>query len=319
MGVPVTLSGRLTRAGAAHPAAAGAATVAAGCGSQVATTSSATQPASPQHRQPGRHHPGEAQRPRAARPCAREQASVTRLVVSRVSALPQNHLHFAFPAGITVSSPARARAVAAAVCGLPAMPRGPMSCPADLGVSYRLSFAAGSRSFPVVTAAAGGCAGGGRGRPGALDGPLARVLDGPGPCPGRQRGCRAAGHRPGRAAHQPGAARHRGGQARHQPGSVRPGLAGTACAGRFAEPDTSRKGEHDLGAIRLRRRDLRAPDRGRPGRGWPAPPAARPRTSRRPTGGTGWTMTGPPWTSPPTGSRSRRTWAAPTPTRRSPS
>jgi hypothetical protein len=82
---------------------------------------------------------------------------VTRLVVSRVSALPQNHLHFAFPAGITVSSPAQARAVAEAVCGLPAVPRGPMSCPADWGLSYRLSFAAGTRSFPVVMAAAGGC------------------------------------------------------------------------------------------------------------------------------------------------------------------
>jgi hypothetical protein len=84
---------------------------------------------------------------------------VTRLVVSRVTALPRNHLHFAFPAGVTVASPARARAVAAAVCGLPAIPRGPMSCPADMGVSYRLSFAAGTRSFPVVTVVAGGCAG----------------------------------------------------------------------------------------------------------------------------------------------------------------
>jgi hypothetical protein len=82
---------------------------------------------------------------------------VTRLVVSRLSALPQNHLHFAFPAGITVRSPARARAVAAAVCGLPAMPRVVVNCPADLGISYRLSFAAGSRGFPVVAATAGGC------------------------------------------------------------------------------------------------------------------------------------------------------------------
>ncbi len=84
---------------------------------------------------------------------------MTRLVASRASALPQNHLHFAFPAGITVPSPARARAVAEAVCGLPAMPRAVMNCPADLGVSYRLSFAAGTRSFPVVTVSAGGCAG----------------------------------------------------------------------------------------------------------------------------------------------------------------
>ena len=84
---------------------------------------------------------------------------MTRLVVGRVTALPQNHLHFAFPAAITVASPGRARAVAAAVCGLPPMPRVVMNCPADFGVSYRLSFAAGSTTFPVVTASAGSCSG----------------------------------------------------------------------------------------------------------------------------------------------------------------
>jgi hypothetical protein len=157
MGVPVTLSGRRTRAGVLIAAAAGAATLAAGCGSQVVTTSSATKSASPSTVSSSGIIPGG---PRSSgRPdlCS-EQVSVTRLVVSRVSALPQNHLHFAFPAWITVRSPAQARAVAAAVCGLPALPRGPMSCPADWGLSYRLSFAAGTRSFPVVTAAAGGCA-----------------------------------------------------------------------------------------------------------------------------------------------------------------
>jgi hypothetical protein len=157
MGVPVTLSGRLTRAGVLIAAAAGAAAVAVGCGSQVVTTSSATKSASPSTASPSGIIPGGPRSPGGSDLCSK-QASVTRLVVSRVSALPQNHLHFAFPAGTIVQSPARARAVAAAVCGLPAMPRGPMSCPADWGVSYRLSFAAGTRSFPVVTAAAGGCA-----------------------------------------------------------------------------------------------------------------------------------------------------------------
>jgi len=161
MGVPVTLSGRLTRAGMLIAAAAGAATVAAGCGSQVVTTSSATQSASPGTSSPGTASPGGiipgGPRTSGGSALCSRPASVTRLVVSRVSALPQNHLHFAFPAGITVRSPARARAVAGAVCGLPAMPRVVMSCPADLGVSYRLSFAAGSRGFPVVTATAGGC------------------------------------------------------------------------------------------------------------------------------------------------------------------
>jgi hypothetical protein len=157
MGVPVTLSGRLTRAGVLIAAAAGAAAVAAGCGSQVVTTSSATKPASPSTASSGGIIPGGPRSSGGPGLCS-EQASVTRLVVSRASALPRNHLHFAFPAGITVRSPAHARAVAAAVCGLPVMPRGPMSCPADWGLSYRLSFAAGTKGFPVVTVAAGGCA-----------------------------------------------------------------------------------------------------------------------------------------------------------------
>ena len=132
MGVPVILSGRLTRAGLLIAAAAGAATVAAGCGSQVATTSSATQPASPSTASPGGIIPGGPAPAGGAALCS-EQAAVTRLVVSRVSALPQNHLHFAFPAGVTVSSPARARAVAAAVCGLPPCPTGPDELPCRPG------------------------------------------------------------------------------------------------------------------------------------------------------------------------------------------
>ena len=173
MGVPVTLSGRLTRAGLLIAAAAAAATVAAGCGSQVATTTSATQPSSPRTAGPGGIDPGGPVSTGSAALCSK-QAAVTRLVVSRVSALPQNHFHFSFPAGVTVSSPERARAVAAMVCGLPPMSHGVMNCPADWGVSYRLSFAAGSESFPVVTAGAGGC--------GVVSGagPVRRTAGGPG-------------------------------------------------------------------------------------------------------------------------------------------
>jgi hypothetical protein len=156
MGEHVTHSSRFTRAGLLIAAVASAASVAAGCGSQVATTASAAQPASPSSARPGGIIPGGPMSGGSAALCSK-QAAVTRLVVSRVTALPQNHLHFAFPARVTVPSPARARAVAAMVCGLPAVPHGPMSCPAGWGVSYRLSFAAGSKSFPVVTAGAGGC------------------------------------------------------------------------------------------------------------------------------------------------------------------
>ncbi len=154
MGTRAMRSGRLTRPGLLAMAATGIAMLVAACGSQAATTSSATQPASTAS--PASTGTGGAGATGSAALCAKP-ATVTRLVVSRVSTLPQNHLHFAFPAGTTVSSPARARAVAEAVCGLPAMLHGPMSCPADWGLAYRLSFAAGTRSFAVVTATAGGC------------------------------------------------------------------------------------------------------------------------------------------------------------------
>jgi hypothetical protein len=121
----------------------------AACGSQqAATTSSATQATSPAAtRSPAQ--PG--------RTLCSDVPALTRLVVTRVVELPQNHLHFAVPAGVTISDPATVRDVARAVCGLPVMPHGVMSCPADWGVTYRLSFAAGRGGFPVVTAAAGGC------------------------------------------------------------------------------------------------------------------------------------------------------------------
>ena len=43
---------------------------------------------------------------RASGALCSDVAAVTRLVVTRVTALPQNHLHFAVPAGVTVSDPA---------------------------------------------------------------------------------------------------------------------------------------------------------------------------------------------------------------------
>ena len=176
MSVPVTLSRHLTRAGLLITAAAGAATLAAGCGSQVATTPARPSRPAPPAASPGVIIPGGPASPGSTALCS-TQVGVTRLVVSRVTGLPRNHLHFAFPAGVTVSSPARARAVAAAVCGLPPMPRGPMSCPVDLGLGYRLSFAAGSRSFPVVTVTPGGC--GGVAGPGRSAGRPARRGSGP--------------------------------------------------------------------------------------------------------------------------------------------
>jgi hypothetical protein len=82
---------------------------------------------------------------------------VDRLVVQRVDLLPQNHLYFTFPATTTVADPALARSAAQAACALPPMPTGTLSCPADMGITYRLTFTAAGKELPPVQADAGGC------------------------------------------------------------------------------------------------------------------------------------------------------------------
>jgi len=67
-------------------------------------------------------------------------AQLGHLVVRRFDAYPQNHIHFSFPVVVTVTEPAAVRAAAKAVCALPPMPDKALHCPADLGITYRLSF-----------------------------------------------------------------------------------------------------------------------------------------------------------------------------------
>jgi hypothetical protein len=58
---------------------------------------------------------------------------------------------------ITVRDRAKARALASAVCGLPAMPHGVLSCPIDVGGGYRLTFTASGWTLRPVTVEATGC------------------------------------------------------------------------------------------------------------------------------------------------------------------
>lgn len=87
----------------------------------------------------------------------RNPGQVDGLVVERINTIPQNHPRFTFPAKITISDPAEARSVAHAVCKLPLMPSGNMSCFADWGVMYRLIFIAAGQKFPAVDVNASGC------------------------------------------------------------------------------------------------------------------------------------------------------------------
>jgi hypothetical protein len=87
----------------------------------------------------------------------RSIGQVDHLVVHRVDAFPQNDIHFSFPAVTIVTEVASVQDVAKVVCALPRIPIGVMSCPADLGITYRLSFTAGEGSFPTVVVSATGC------------------------------------------------------------------------------------------------------------------------------------------------------------------
>jgi hypothetical protein len=95
---------------------------------------------------------------------------VDRLTIGRVDLYPQNHVHFTFPAHLTVTSAQRAQAAARALCTLPAVPADfrSFSCPADLGISYVLTFTAGDSKLAPVTVDPAGC----------------QEVDGLGPVPG---------------------------------------------------------------------------------------------------------------------------------------
>ena len=82
---------------------------------------------------------------------------VDRLMIGRVNFFPQNHVYFGFPAQITVSDAHRSQAVAQALCTLPPMPAGPLSCPMDWGINYRLIFTAGDSKLAPVIIDATGC------------------------------------------------------------------------------------------------------------------------------------------------------------------
>lgn len=87
--------------------------------------------------------------------CGATQSWVSLTVIRRVTLQPMT---FTFPARIVVTKEARIRALDAALCGLPIMPRGTIACPSDNGVIYSLRFAGGSdTSSSVVVVDPGGC------------------------------------------------------------------------------------------------------------------------------------------------------------------
>ena len=82
---------------------------------------------------------------------------VDSLTVRRSDALPGNHARFAFPATEQVHSAAQAQSVAQSLCALTPVPHMQLACPADFGITYKLTFAAGPHQFAPVTLNAAGC------------------------------------------------------------------------------------------------------------------------------------------------------------------
>jgi hypothetical protein len=82
---------------------------------------------------------------------------VDSLTVQRSDALPGNHARFTFPATEKVSSAPRTQSVVQSLCALPPVAHMQVACPADFGITYRLTFVAGDQQYVPVTVSAAGC------------------------------------------------------------------------------------------------------------------------------------------------------------------
>jgi len=130
--------------------AVGAMITLAGCGSQVAAGHSAAAGGMGAAPRPG----GRAD---AGVALCRDRPALTSVVISRTMAMPRLAPGLILPRGVTIREPPAVRRLAAALCELPKMPRGPVSCPARFRGSLRFAFAAGRRPFPTVTVQMSGC------------------------------------------------------------------------------------------------------------------------------------------------------------------
>lgn len=141
--------GALSRAALAT-AVVGAIITVAACGSQVA----ASQPAPAGGAGAASVLGGRAV---AGVALCRHIPQLTRMVVSRTTTMHVLEPAMVLPQGITIGQPGPVRELATALCAMPAMPRGPVNCPAQFRGSLRLAFAADRRPFPPVTIQVNGC------------------------------------------------------------------------------------------------------------------------------------------------------------------
>ena len=89
----------------------------------------------------------------------RDANTVTSLRIVRAAGPRVPHEQAVVPGTVIVTSPAHAREVARALCALPTMPHGLISCPATFpGTNYQLTFTTDGQELPPVTIEATGCA-----------------------------------------------------------------------------------------------------------------------------------------------------------------
>jgi hypothetical protein len=87
-----------------------------------------------------------------------DTSTITGLVIVREGILRVPQVQTPFPHQVTVTTAARAREVARALCALPPKPSGVIYCPALLaGTTYQLRFTADGRQLPAVTIESTGC------------------------------------------------------------------------------------------------------------------------------------------------------------------
>jgi hypothetical protein len=133
----------------------------AACGTTVANSTSSPRGTG----SPGRHglmpriQPGGPAKPSTARTnVCREIPLLTQVEVVREPKLGNTHGRMdRKPMTFMIRDAANARSIAHTMCGLPAFPRGPRSCPADFGNTMTFNFGASGRVFSPVTVQMSGC------------------------------------------------------------------------------------------------------------------------------------------------------------------
>ncbi len=159
---PVARLARRTVPAAAMAAAAVAAVAACGSGSapaagHTASPGSASPSPTPSNSAPSNSAGSSGNVAASGSVLCGAAAQVDSLTVQRTNALPGNHPRFSFPATEKVRSAAQAQSVAQSLCALQPVSHTVIACPADFGITYKLTFAAGSRQFAPVTLNAAGC------------------------------------------------------------------------------------------------------------------------------------------------------------------